>query len=108
MQSSDNGQRQIIDAEFARNAQGGSALPGSRERKFAIHRRNFLLAATALIGALSFAVVARAGNEEPAATANPPAVVEPIEGTSINRVTLTEKAAERLAIQTAPAREEQV
>jgi hypothetical protein len=37
-----------------------------------------------------------------------PAIVEPIEGTELNRVMLTEKAAERLDIQTAPVREEQV
>jgi hypothetical protein len=37
-----------------------------------------------------------------------PAIVEPIEGTELNRVVLTERAAERLDIQTAPVREEQV
>jgi hypothetical protein len=37
-----------------------------------------------------------------------PAMVEPIEGTELNRVVLTERAAERLDIQTAPVREEQV
>ena len=37
-----------------------------------------------------------------------PAKVEKIEGTDLKRVTLTEKAAERLDIQTAPLREEQV
>ena len=37
-----------------------------------------------------------------------PALVEPIEGTDLNRITLTERAAERLDIQTAPVREEQV
>jgi hypothetical protein len=37
-----------------------------------------------------------------------PAKVEKIEGTELNRVVLTEKAAQRLAIQTAPVREEQV
>jgi len=37
-----------------------------------------------------------------------PAKLEPIEGTDLNRVVLTEQAAERLAIQTAPVREEEV
>jgi hypothetical protein len=37
-----------------------------------------------------------------------PAVVEPIDGTEINRLTLTEKAVERLAIQTDTVRQEQV
>jgi multidrug efflux pump subunit AcrA (membrane-fusion protein) len=35
-------------------------------------------------------------------------VVEPIEGTELNRLTLTEKAAERLDLQTAQVSEEQV
>ncbi len=37
-----------------------------------------------------------------------PALVEPIEGTELNRLTLTEKAVERLDIQTDSIREEQV
>lgn len=37
-----------------------------------------------------------------------PAQVEPIEGSDLKRVVLTERAAERLDIQTAPVREEQV
>jgi len=37
-----------------------------------------------------------------------PASVEHLEGTDLNRVTLTERAAERLDIQTAEARDEQV
>jgi multidrug efflux pump subunit AcrA (membrane-fusion protein) len=42
------------------------------------------------------------------AAAEQPAMIEPIEGTELNRVILTEKAAERLDIQTAQVREEQV
>jgi hypothetical protein len=37
-----------------------------------------------------------------------PAIVEKIEGTELNRVILTERAAQRLDVQTAPVREEQV
>lgn len=37
-----------------------------------------------------------------------PAIIEPIPGTQLNRVTLTMKAAERLDIQTTPVREELV
>ena len=37
-----------------------------------------------------------------------PALVEPIEGTELNRLTLTELAVERLDIHTDPVREEQV
>ena len=42
------------------------------------------------------------------AASNAPAVVEKIEGTELNRLTLTEKAAQRLGIQTALVSEEQV
>jgi hypothetical protein len=41
-------------------------------------------------------------------TKTEPALIELIEGTEFNRVVLTEKAAIRLDIQTAPVREEQV
>ncbi len=40
--------------------------------------------------------------------AEEPAHVEPIEGTDLNRVTLTQKAAERLDIQTADASDERI
>jgi hypothetical protein len=43
-----------------------------------------------------------------AASGPPPAVVEKIEGTELNRLTLTEKAAQRLGIETASVREEQI
>ena len=48
--------------------------------------------------------------QTPAATTNKPkpATVEKIDGSEFNRVVLTEKAAQRLAIQTAPIREEQL
>jgi hypothetical protein len=42
------------------------------------------------------------------AASEQPALVEPIEGTELNRVVLTEKAAQRLDIQTTPVREEQM
>jgi hypothetical protein len=42
------------------------------------------------------------------AASEKPALVEKIEGTELNRVTLTERAAQRLDVQTAPVREEQV
>ena len=37
-----------------------------------------------------------------------PAVIEPIDGTEFNRIILSEKAAERLDVQTTPVRNEQV
>jgi hypothetical protein len=46
--------------------------------------------------------------QKPATAANPkPAVVETIEGSEFKRVVVTDKAAKRLDIQTAPVREEQ-
>ncbi len=42
------------------------------------------------------------------AVSEKPVLLEPIEGTDFNRVILTEKAAQRLDIQTAPVREESV
>ena len=42
------------------------------------------------------------------AASEAPALVEPIEGTELNRLTLTERAAQRLDLQTAQVREEQV
>lgn len=52
-----------------------------------------------------------AGCSRPAEAAEPavaPAVIEKIEGTELNRVTLVERAAERLGIQTTAVKEEQV
>ena len=48
------------------------------------------------------------GTEVGASTKVEPAIVETIEGTEFNRITLSEKAAERLDIQTTPVRDEQV
>lgn len=42
------------------------------------------------------------------AASEQPAIVEPIEGTELNRLILTERAAQRLDIQTAPVRAELV
>lgn len=58
-----------------------------------------------LIAALSLSACA---SEVQSAASEKPALVESVEGTEYNRVTLTEKAAERLGVQTAPVREEQV
>jgi len=64
---------------------------------------------------LAFGILVIASLLLPACTQTPtpgekivPAHVEQIEGTDLKRVTLTEKAAERLDLQTAPLREEQV
>jgi hypothetical protein len=56
---------------------------------------------------LIFVALLSAGCSESSAAAPKiePALVEPIEGTELNRVTLTEKAVERLDIQTDTVRE---
>ena len=61
-----------------------------------------LILAALLLGACSQTQAADAASEVQ------PAVVEAIEGTELNRLTLTEKAAERLDLQTSQVREEQV
>jgi ABC-type oligopeptide transport system substrate-binding subunit len=63
-----------------------------------------------LVGLLVASLPLSACTQAPTATAseNQPAVVEPINGSEFSRVRLTDKAAERLAIQTAPVRDEQV
>lgn len=67
--------------------------------------QRWLLVALLLAGLL-LAACAQAATETPAKVE--PALVEAIEGSELNRVVLTERAAERLDIQTAPVREEQV
>ena len=73
-----------------------------------MQRRNRLMM---LAGALMIAgLLLAACGQTSSATAGKvaPAKVEKIEGTELNRVVLTEKAAQRLDIQTAPIREEQI
>ena len=52
--------------------------------------------------------LAACSQKPPSASAPKPAVIEPIEGSDFKRVVLTEKATQRLDIQTASLREEQV
>jgi hypothetical protein len=65
-----------------------------------------------IAGTLSFQITNYDRNANPISVAAPtkivPAKLEKIEGTELNRVILSEKAAQRLDIQTAPVREEQV
>ncbi len=64
-----------------------------------------LIAATLLIASF---ILAACGQVASTTTKIEPAKVEAIDGTKLNRLTLTPKAAERLGIQTTPLREEQV
>lgn len=64
-----------------------------------------LIVGIAILIGLAAVGCAGSGGEEAAAKESP-AVVEAIEGTDLNRVTLTERAAQRLGIQTAALTEE--
>lgn len=68
------------------------------------HSNRWMVVILLIAVALLFAC---GGSAETASNVEP-AEVMPIDGTEFNRVVLTEKAAQRLGIQTAPVREEQV
>jgi hypothetical protein len=78
------------------------------ERSIKMRYRNYWMVAVLMIGALSLVIFTRAFADETETGYSEPAVVEPIEGTSLNRVTLSQKAAERLGIETAAAEDEEV
>jgi hypothetical protein len=69
--------------------------------------QQFWLTATALVAAVGLAACSQA-SADPAPSHEEPAHVEAIEGSELSRVILTEKAAERTGIQTAPVEELQV
>jgi hypothetical protein len=58
-----------------------------------------------IVAVLQLSACTRASTAKPKSE---PAILEPIEGSDLKRVVLTEKAAERLDLRTAPVREEQV
>ncbi|HMN26697.1 MAG TPA: hypothetical protein PKE45_00985 [Caldilineaceae bacterium] len=68
------------------------------------HKNRWLTVLLVITGLL----LAACAKTAESAAVEKPAVVEKIEGTELNRVVLTEKAAQRLDIQTAPIREELV
>lgn len=67
------------------------------------HINRWLVVMLLILAALQLAACSQATVE---ATKIEPALVEPIDGTEFNRLTLTEKAVERLDIQTDSVREE--
>lgn len=67
-------------------------------------RRTLWMIGLVIVISLSLAGCAGSGSEE--TVKEPPAVVEAIDGTELNRVTLTEHAAQRLGIETAQITEE--
>jgi hypothetical protein len=67
-------------------------------------RISWLILITILLALLSSACAPEAAPEEE----DKPVKLEPIAGTDLNRITLTEKAAERLGVETVPVRTQQV
>lgn len=65
------------------------------------HRR-FWFIGLVLISALGLALYSRVGAFEGEADQSEPAYVEPIEGSSLSRIVLSEQAAKRIAVATAP------
>ena len=70
------------------------------------HSKRWLMVVLLVLAALPLSACSE--STVGAATKIQPALVEKIEGTEFNRLTLTEKAAERLDIQTDSVREEQM
>lgn len=74
--------------------------------KWDLWRRTNLWIAALLVAAV-LPLAACGGEDEAAASADEPATVEPVEGSDdLLRITLTEEAAERIAVETAQVREE--
>ncbi|MBA3450693.1 MAG: hypothetical protein H0T18_05720, partial [Chloroflexia bacterium] len=67
---------------------------------------NVLMAGIVLVGGIGLATLTRVSANDEAAPVEP-SHVEAIEGTDLKRVTLSERAAERLGIETVPVVEEQ-
>ena len=67
----------------------------------------FFLAGIVLVGGIGLATLTRVSAQDEVAPSEP-SHVEAIEGTSLKRVTLSERAAERLGIATAPVVEDEV
>jgi hypothetical protein len=79
----------------------------SREVKMQHMNRWVIIVVLSLIVA-SLQLTACNSGKTPNAASEKPALIERIEGTELNRVVLSAKAAQRLDIQTAPVREEEV
>jgi multidrug efflux pump subunit AcrA (membrane-fusion protein) len=77
-----------------------------KEKEKMLHINRWLIVVLLLIAGLQLAACNTAETSE--AAPEKASVVEPIEGTELNRVLLSQKAAERLDIQTAQVRQEQV
>jgi hypothetical protein len=69
---------------------------------------SYLIAGVVLVAGLGLATITRASESSKDAGHAPAAAVEAIEGTELHRLTLSEKAAERIGIQTSPVLDQQV
>ena len=65
-------------------------------------QRRFWFIALVLIGALGLALYSRVAADEGDAAQSEPAYVEPIDGSSLSRIVLSEQAAKRIAVATTP------
>jgi len=79
-----------------------------RRRNQPVQRSYFWIVLGAFVASVSSAACGASVSASPDQQATPSAQVEPISGTGLSRVTLTARAAERLAVKTEPVREEQV
>jgi hypothetical protein len=70
-------------------------------------QRRFWFVSLVLIGALGLVIASRVSAIQEAHEGEP-AYVEPVEGSALSRVILSEKAAERLAIATTPVADEEI
>ncbi len=71
-------------------------------------RSSLLMVGVLIVAGLQLAACAQTPQATASEDTNEPASIEPIAGTELHRVVLTEQAFQRLGIQTAPIREEQV
>jgi hypothetical protein len=71
-----------------------------------VDSKRWIIVALLLI-VLPLAACTRGESEESAAGGEEPAMIEPVEGTDLSRITLTSKAAERIGVQTAVVRSEE-
>ena len=73
-----------------------------------MRRTNLLILGLVLVGGIGLATRTQVSATVDEAVHSAPAIIEPVDGTSLNRLTLTERAAERVGLETAPIAEQQV
>jgi hypothetical protein len=73
-----------------------------------MRRTNLFLAGIVLVGGIGLATMTQVSATVDVAGHVEPATIEPIDGTSLYRMTLTDRAAERVGLETASVAEQQV